>query len=106
MGEERLRRIGGDDVLLAGPVGGVAAGVWANARFRFPLKAAAGVLGVDIGRYLSEARLRQGILSRGARSSWGVECGVLRMTHDAMITSLPRNALRVVGTMILERLVL
>ena len=55
------------------------------------------VLGVQFDRYvqldtqfehlLAEARVRQGILARVSGSSWGMEAGLLRMSHDALIGS-------------------
>ena len=33
---------------------------------------------------MAKAPVRQGVLNRAARSHWGLEVGVLRMTHDAI----------------------
>ena len=39
---------------------------------------------------VNRAQMRQGILSRVARCKWGMDTGVMKMTHDAVITSLLR----------------
>ena len=47
---------------------------------------------------LAKAQLRQGILSRVARTSWGLETTILKVTHDALLTSLFRYGLVLVGS--------
>ena len=42
--------------------------------------------------------MRQNILKKVASSRWGLEVGVLRMTHDALLGSLLRYALAVAGS--------
>ena len=74
-----------------------------EAGFPFPLKSPIRILGVEIQRYmhldahprdiLSKAAVRQGILSRVAGPSRGLEVGVRSMTHDPIITSLLRYVL-------------
>ena len=75
--------------------------------FLVPLRTTVRVLGIDLDWQLSldghfailkKAQIRQGILSRVARCSLGLEWGVLEMTHDAVITSLRKNALSVTGS--------
>ena len=39
---------------------------------------------------VNKAQMRQGVLSRVARCEWGMATGVMKMTHDAVITSLLR----------------
>ena len=66
------------------------------------------VLGVTQDPYLTlddhyagmvaKAQVRQGILSRVAGYTWGLETGALRMTHDAVIGSLLRYALTFTGS--------
>ena len=46
----------------------------------------------------TKAQLRQSVLKKVANSAWGVEVGVLKMTHDAVIVSLPRGALTATGS--------
>ena len=48
---------------------------------------------------VSRAQGRQGILSRAAGSSWGLETSALRVTCDALITSLLRYGLTMAGVM-------
>ena len=65
------------------------------------------VLGIDVdwflalGRHfasmLKKAQVRQGMLSRSARRSLGLEWGVLEMNHDAVVASLLRDVLRFAG---------
>ena len=108
MREERLRLMREESDPTAEVTGGIEPREWMDENFPFPLKAVVRVLGVDIDWYLSfdehfastlkKAQVRQGLLSRVARSSWGLEWGVLRMTHDAVITSLMRYALCIVGS--------
>ena len=47
---------------------------------------------------LERARARHGIMARLARSSWGLEVGVLRTAHTALLTSMVRYALVTVGS--------
>ena len=47
---------------------------------------------------MSKAQMRQGILARVARMTWGLDTAVLRVTHDALITSLLRFGLVVTGS--------
>ena len=49
---------------------------------------------------LAKAQLRQGILTRVARTSWGLETTILKVTHDALLTSLLRYGLVVMGSCI------
>ena len=76
--------------------------------FPFPMTATMRVLGVTLDPYLTldahyegiiaKAQMRQGILSRVAGYKWGLETGILRMTHDAVIGSLLRYALVLTGS--------
>ena len=76
--------------------------------FPFTLEANLKVLGVilddhltmdaNIQAMLSRAQLRQGILAKMAKTTWGLETGVLRITHNAIITSLLRYALTLIGS--------
>ena len=76
--------------------------------YPFPLQETVKVLGVILDNHMtldehyrvlmSKAQVRQGILTRVARMTWGLDTGVLRVTHDALITSLLRYALIVVGS--------
>ena len=47
---------------------------------------------------LQKVRLRHGIMARLARSTWGLEAGLLRSTHAALLTSLMGYGLAVVGS--------
>ena len=47
---------------------------------------------------LTEAPRRRGILRGVTHTSWGLEVGVLRMTHDAMIPSLLRYGVVLAGS--------
>ena len=79
-----------------------------GAPYPFPLSDSLRVLGVTIDEYfaldehfqsvLAKAPVRQGILHKVVNSSWGLEVGVLKMTHDAVIVSLMRYALTVTGS--------
>ena len=76
--------------------------------FPFPVTPTLRILGVAIDMFFSldehfrdpvaKAQLRQGILEKVAGTKWGLEVGVLKMTHDAVITSLLRYALVVTGS--------
>ena len=80
----------------------------------FPLEEEVKVLGITIDRMmaldqhhstiLSEALVRRGILGRGASTVWGLEWGVLKMTHDSVICSLLRYAQGFVGFYLLQDL--
>ena len=52
----------------------------------------------DYGIVISEAQMRQGVLGSAAKCKWGMDTGVLKMTHDAVITSILRNAFVVTGS--------
>ena len=47
---------------------------------------------------VTRAQMRTGILATQARTTWGLEISVLRITHDAIITSLLRYGLEAVGS--------
>ena len=47
---------------------------------------------------MSKAQVRQGILARVARMTWGLDTGVLRVTQEALITSLLRCGLALTGS--------
>ena len=76
--------------------------------FPYPLVDSMRVLGVQLDTYgslddqllviLARAQVRQGLLARAAHSSWGLETDVLRVTRDALIVSLLRYGLVVVGS--------
>ena len=76
--------------------------------FPFPVTQTMRILGVTIDPFfaldehykdiVTKARLRQGILGKVAGTKWGLEVGVLKMTHDAVIISLLRYALVVTGS--------
>ena len=76
--------------------------------FPYPLEEFTKILGVliddrltmdaHIGSLMTRAQLRQGILAKLARTSWGLETSVLRITHDALLTSLLRYGLVLVGS--------
>ena len=77
-------------------------------RLPFPPTAEARVLGVQIdylmtmdrqvGDQRAKALLRQGLLARASRQSWGLGTGLLRVTHSAVITSILRYGLAVLGS--------
>ena len=46
----------------------------------------------------AKAQLREGVLSKVADTRWGIEAGVLKIAHDAVITSLLRYGLVVTGS--------
>ena len=76
--------------------------------FPFPVTPTIRILGVAIDMFfamddhyrdlVAKARLRQGILKKVTSTHWGLEIGVLKMTHDAIITSLLRYALVLTGS--------
>ena len=76
--------------------------------FPYPLSDSVKILGLTLDEYFAldehmkilsaKAQVRQGILSRVARCAWGLESTVLRLTHDALVTSLLRYAMAVVGS--------
>ena len=76
--------------------------------YPFPLQETVKVLGVLLDSHvtldehfralMSGAQIRQGILTRVARMTWGLDTGVLRATHDALITSLLRYGLTLTGS--------
>ena len=47
---------------------------------------------------LSRAAIRHGVMARLARSTWGLEAGVLRATHSVLLTGLTRYALVTYGS--------
>ena len=47
---------------------------------------------------LTRANVRHSIMARLARSSWGLEIGVLRTAHTTLLTSLSRYALTTIGS--------
>ena len=53
---------------------------------------------VQFRAILLETEVRHGTLNRVANTQWGLELGVLKMTHDAVITSLLRYALAITGS--------
>ena len=83
--------------------------------FPYPLAESMRVLGVQLDEYmtldehlqsiLSRAQVRQGILAKVAHSSWGLETSVLRVTYDALLTSLLRYGLTMVGSCLTDDLV-
>ena len=76
--------------------------------FPFPAVESMKVLGLTIDMFFAlddhyqeivgKAQMRQGILSRVAKCKWGMDTGVMKMTHDAVITSLLRYALTITGS--------
>ena len=76
--------------------------------FPVPIASSVRVLGVEIDQYMTldvqfketlrKAQQRQGILARMSRFDWGLETGVLCMTHTAIITSLLRYGMIMVGS--------
>ena len=78
-----------------------------NQGYPYPLAENIRVLGVLLDRHmqldaqveslLAKAQVRQGILKKVAGSKWGLEVGILSMTHDALINSLLRYALAIMG---------
>ena len=76
--------------------------------FPYPLEEHIKVLGMyledhfamdmHITSLLTRAQLGQGILAKLARSTWGLETSALRITHEAIITSLLRYGLVVFGS--------
>ena len=83
--------------------------------FPYPLSSALKVLGITIDRHftfdshcsalLAKSRTRQGILSSVAHRGWGLETAVLRITHDALVTSLLRYGLNILGSTMPEDLI-
>ena len=53
-------------------------------------------------RVLVAARTRLAILGTAAGSSWGLEVEMLRLTYKALMVSLPRHALPIVGSGVSE----
>ena len=53
---------------------------------------------LQIDAMLDRAKVRHGVMARLARSSWGLEVGVLRTTHTALLTSMTRYALVTIGS--------
>ena len=51
-----------------------------------------------IGGVLQRAVLRHWVMARLARSTWGLEAGILRSAHATLLTSLTAYALAVVGS--------
>ena len=78
------------------------------AGFPYPLMDKVKVLGVQIDEYwmfddhllgvMTRSQTRQGILAKVAHSSWGLDADVLRITHDALLVSMLRYGLTVVGS--------
>ena len=56
------------------------------------------VLDAHLQTVPTRARVRQGILRRVARTMWGLETAALRITHNAVITSLLRYGVVLVGS--------
>ena len=69
-------------------------GVWWDARLCFA---------EHIHRVLDRAKVRHGVMARLARSTWGLEVGVLRSTHAALLVSLSGYGLVAVGSGAYER---
>ena len=78
----------------------------------YPDKESVKILGVvcDAGLTFAEqiasvferAKIRMAVLARVAGSSWGPETGMLRLTHEALLTSLVRYGWAVIGSGIHE----
>ena len=76
--------------------------------FPFPLADEIKILGVTFDRHgsfdghfaqvLAKARIRQGLLARVSHYSWGLETTILQITHDAVILSLVRYGLAILGS--------
>ena len=76
--------------------------------FPYPLEESIKILGIRIDDHfsmdagvedlLARSQLRQGILAKLARTTWGLETSVLRITHDALISSILRYGLTIVGS--------
>ena len=70
------------------------------------------ILGVLFGEKLSYARhvevlvgkagVRHGVLSRLTRSNWGLETNILRVANEALLTSLTRYCLAMIGSGLYE----
>ena len=83
--------------------------------FPYPLSPTLKVLGIIIDRHFTfdshctalfaKSRTRQGIMASVARRGWGLETAVLRITHDALITSLLRYGLSVLGSCVPDDLI-
>ena len=83
--------------------------------FPYPLSSTMKVLGITIDRHftfdshhsalLAKSRTRQGILSSVAHRGWGLETSILRITHDALVTSLLRYGLNILGSSMPDDLV-
>ena len=77
-------------------------------QFPVPVSKTVKMLGVVFDNWLSldgnnlavihRAQIRMGALAKIARATWGIEAIVLRMTHDAIIVSLPGYGLVVTGS--------
>ena len=76
--------------------------------FPYPLADNMRALGVQMDEWLTldehykgvfaRAQVRQGVLAEVAHSSWGLETSILRITHDALITSMLRYGLTLTGS--------
>ena len=53
---------------------------------------------IHINKMLSKAKIRQCLMSKLARCSWGIETGVPRVSQEALLASLSRYGLAVVGS--------
>ena len=49
-------------------------------------------------KFLGQAKIRHCVICRLARCSWGFETNVLRVTHEALLTSITRRGLAAVGS--------
>ena len=56
-----------------------------------------------VGGLMRRARIRHNIMSSVAKTNWGLETGILRATHSALLVSLTRYGLATVGTSAYER---
>ena len=76
--------------------------------FPFPVDDAAKILGVRIDNHLTldvhfryllcRLQVRQAVLSRVAKQKWGLDTAIIKITHDALITSFVRFGLIMVGS--------
>ena len=83
--------------------------------FLHPLGDAVGILGVTFHEHVAldehmramtaKAQQRKGILTKKARSKWGPEASILRVTHNALKSSLLCYARAATGSYFLDDLV-
>ena len=76
--------------------------------FPFPLYGSVKILGLTVDEYFAsderikimsaKAQVRQGILSKVAQRTWGLETAILGLTRDTLVTSLMYYAIVVVGS--------